>query len=88
MKDIKNTTDFVRAEQLKLVLVKKLSAEYASIGTRLVHQAVNEAFALASADYAPLLLLPLLAEEKVQKTAARVAHQRVVLHTHLHAVAA
>jgi hypothetical protein len=39
---------------------------------------VNEAYALASETFAPLLLLPVLAEEKVQKVAAWSAHQRAV----------
>ena len=69
-----------RAEELKSSLVKKLSAEYAGVGPRLVYQAVNEAYALASTNFAPLLLLPVLAEEKVQQAAAWSAHQRAILH--------
>jgi hypothetical protein len=66
------------AEQLKSALVKKLSAEYADVEPRLVYQAVNEANALASLTIVPLLVLPTLAEEKVQKAAAWAAHQRFV----------
>jgi hypothetical protein len=77
-----------RAEELKSSLVKKLSAEYAGVGARLVYQTVNEAYALASSNFAPLLLLPLLAEEKVQKAAAWCAHQRAILHARPHAMAA
>jgi hypothetical protein len=67
------------AEKLKAALVKRLSAEYAEVGPRLVYQAVNEANALASLTIVPLLVLPALAEEKVQKAAAWSAHQRSVL---------
>jgi hypothetical protein len=70
----KNTT--LRAEELKTKLVKKLSAEYSAVEPRLVYLAVNEAHALASLTPVPLLLLPTLAEEKVQSTAAWSAHRR------------
>jgi hypothetical protein len=69
-----------RAEELKTSLTKRLSAEYAGVGARLVYQIVNEAYALASTNFAPLLLLPVLAEEKVQQAAAWSAHQRTILH--------
>jgi energy-converting hydrogenase Eha subunit E len=69
----------LRAEELKSALVKRLSAEYAEVGRRLVFQAVNEAHALAALTSVPLLLLPTLAEEKVQKVAAWSAHQRALL---------
>jgi hypothetical protein len=68
-----------KAEALKAALVKKLSEEYAEVGSRLVYQAVNEAHALAALTTVPLLVLPSLAEEKVQKVAAWTAHQRVLL---------
>ena len=68
-----------KAEQLKTALVEKLSAEYSEVGSRMVFQAVNEAHALASLTVVPLLLLPTLAEEKVQKVAAWAAHQRALL---------
>jgi hypothetical protein len=63
------------AEKLKSALGKKFSAEYAGVATRLVCQAVNEAYALASLTPEPLLLLPVLAEEKVQSAAARSARR-------------
>jgi hypothetical protein len=69
------------AEELKSALVKKLSAEYANVAPRLVYQAVNEADALASLTTVPLLVLPTLAEEKVQEVAAWTAHQRSLLHS-------
>jgi hypothetical protein len=69
----------VRAEELKSALVKKLSAEYAEVGRRLVFQAVNEAHALAALTFVPHLLLPTLAEEKVQQAAVWSAHQRSLL---------
>jgi len=65
-----------KAEQLKSALVKRLSAEYADLATRLVYQAVNEAYALAALAGEPLLMLPVLAEEKVQTAAAWNARQR------------
>jgi hypothetical protein len=68
-----------KAEELKWSLVKKLSEEYAEVGSRLVFQAVNEAHALASLTSVPLLLLPTLAEEKVQKAAEWSVHQRALL---------
>ena len=66
-------------EKLKAALVRSLSAEYANVESRLVYQAVNEADALASLTETPLLFLPSLAVEKVQKAAAWSAHQREVL---------
>ena len=77
-----------RAEQLKASLLNKLSAEYTGLGSRLLYQTVNEAYALASANFAPLLLLPVLAEEKVQQAAAWSAHQRAILHADLCEMAA
>lgn len=68
-----------RAEELKTSLVTRLSVEYAGVGARLVYQTVNEAYALAATCFAPLLLLPLLAEEKVRKAAARSARQQAIL---------
>jgi len=65
-----------KAEQLKSALVKRFSKEYADVASRLVYQAVNEAYALASSTGEPLLVLPVLAEEKVQSAAAWSARQR------------
>jgi Na+(H+)/acetate symporter ActP len=84
----KNIVSSVLTEQLKSSLIRRLSSEYASVGARLVHQIVNEAYALASATFAPLLLLPVLAEEKVQNAAAWSAHQNAILHGSRHDVAA
>jgi hypothetical protein len=75
----RNILPALTAEKLKSALVKRLGAEYAEVGPRLVYQAVNEADALASLTSVPLLLLPALAEEKVRKAAAWTAHQRAVL---------
>jgi len=75
-------------EKLKAALVRSLSAEYANVESRLVYQAVNEADALASLTETPLLFLPSLAVEKVQKAAAWSAHQREVLRAPVHALAA
>jgi len=79
MENSKSIVPLTRTEELKSTLVNRLSAEYAHVGTRLVYQAVNEADALASLTMVPLLVLPTLAEEKVQKAAAWSAHQRSVL---------
>jgi hypothetical protein len=65
-----------------------LSAEYADLGEWRVRQAVNEADALASLTYVPLLVLPTLAEEKVQQAAAWSAHQRAVRRSDAVALAA
>jgi hypothetical protein len=70
----------LKGASLKLRLIKKLSAEYANVKLRLVRQAVNEADALASLTTVPFLVLPTLAEEKVQKAAEWTAHQYAVLH--------
>jgi hypothetical protein len=67
-----------KAEHLKSALAQRLSAEYADVESRLVWQAVNEAHALAATTFAPLLVLPDLAEEKVQQVAAWSNHQRSV----------
>jgi hypothetical protein len=77
---MKNSKFFFTAwvAELKRTLVKKLSAEYAFVGEALVYQAVNEADALAAQTPVPYLILPTLAEEKVQKLAAWTVHQRAV----------
>jgi hypothetical protein len=77
-RDCRQVISAVRAEELKSDLVDKLAAEYAELSPRLVYQAVNEAHALASLTHVPHLVLPTLAEEKVQKLAAWSAHQRAV----------
>jgi len=88
MNNSKNTNFAVLMEQLKSSLVRRFNAEYSSVGARLIYQTVNEAYALASATFAPLLLLPVLAEEKVQQVAAWSAHQRAVRFARPLAVAA
>jgi hypothetical protein len=77
-----------KAEQLKSVLVKRFSAEYAGVAARLIYQAVNEAYALVALTSEPLLLLPALAEEKVQSAAAWSARQSLLLHGGILAFAA
>ncbi len=76
------------SEELKLAMIKELSAEYTCVEPRLVHQAVNEAHALASLTIAPLLFLPALAEEKVQQAADWSVRQRALLQPHQMALAA
>lgn len=80
---MKNSRDILfegqAQQQLKSDLVRRLSSEYANVGVRMVYLAVNEADALASLTSVPLLVLPTLAEEKVQRAAARLAHQRSML---------
>jgi len=66
--------------KIKTELVHRLSAEYSGVRKQHVYQAVNEADALASLTSVPLLVLPALAEEKVQEAAEWSAHQRSVLH--------
>src|ERR1700744_5299733 len=66
------------AEELKACLVRKLSAEYSAVDARLVHQAINEAHALAALTGVPLLVLPALAEEKVRAASVWSARQRAV----------
>jgi len=78
-RDCNKVISAVRAEEIKSDLVEKLAAEYAELSPRLVYQAVNEAHALASLTHVPHLVLPTLAEEKVQKLAAWSTHQRALL---------
>jgi len=68
----------LKLQELKSALVRQLSAENAGVEARLVWQAVNEAHALAATTFAPLLVLPDLAEEKVQSAVAWSNHQRSV----------
>jgi hypothetical protein len=67
------------AEELKSALIKKLTAEYTSVEPLMVYHAVTEAHALASLTTVPLLLLPALAEEKVQQAEVWATHQRSLL---------
>lgn len=78
MKNVKNYIPMFpvsTAEEMKSALVKKFSAEYDCLATRLVFQAVNEAYALVSLTQEPLLLLPVLAEEKIQSAVAWAKRQ-------------
>jgi len=84
---MKNTI-MIKLQELKSALVQRLSAENAGVDARLVWQAVNEAHALAATTIAPLLVLPDLAEEKVQRVAAWSDHQRSVRHNGFFASAA
>ncbi len=68
-----------RAEELKTSLLKKLGTEYGGLDGSLVYRAVTEAHALASLTAVPLLVLPLLAEEKVQQAKTWADQQRSVL---------
>jgi hypothetical protein len=77
-RDCRKVISALRAEELKSDLVERLAAEYSEVGRRLVYQAVNEAHALAALTFVPHLVLPTLAEEKVQKVAAWAAHQRAL----------
>jgi hypothetical protein len=78
-KNIFPTVPISMMEQLRQTLVKKLSSEYNGLDARLVHRAVNEAYALACLTMVPFLLLPALAEEKVQSAAAWSARQLSLL---------
>src|SRR5271169_4911862 len=75
-------------EELKWALVKRLTSEYTGVATRLVYQAINEAYALAALTLEPLLFLPALAEEKVQQAAAWSVRQSSLLHGNPLALAA
>jgi energy-converting hydrogenase Eha subunit E len=88
MNTSRNIKPVSKVDDLKSALVKKLSVEFAEVGPRLVYQAVNEADALASLTFVPLLVLPALAEEKVRQAAAWAAHQRAILHSDAMAFAA
>jgi len=68
----------LKLQELKSDLVQRLSAEYAGVKARLIWQAVNEAHALAATTFAPILVMPDLAEEKVQRAAAWSNHQRML----------
>jgi hypothetical protein len=65
-------------EALKTQLVRKLTAEFSDLQSNLVRQAVDEAQALASLTVVPQLVLPTLAEEKVQSIHNWALHQRAI----------
>ena len=64
---------------LKADLVRKLGSEFSDLESVLVNHAVNEAQSLAAHTVAPLLVLPVLAEEKVQALRKWSQRQRVLL---------
>jgi hypothetical protein len=64
---------------LKTDLLRKLSLEFSDVESLLVNQALNEAQFLAAQTTAPLLVLPVLAEEKVQALRKWSPQQRVLL---------
>jgi hypothetical protein len=72
----------------KAELVQKLSSEFSDVDSLLVSQAVNEAQALAAQTLVPQLVLPVLAEEKVQALQKWSAKQQQLLHRRALAFAA
>lgn len=66
--------------QLKNQLVEKFTAEFSDVQAHLVSLAVDEAQALAVLIGVPHLLLPTLAEEKVQGLRNWTAHQQAIYH--------
>ena len=83
-----NQNQPARAEQLKASLAEQFSDEYPNLDERLVHQSIADADAVTSLTFAPLLLLPVLAEEKVRQAATWSRHQRAVRRSGVLAVAA
>ena len=63
---------------LKNQLVKRFTEEFSDLHQHLVLRAVDEAEALASLTAVPHLLLPALAEEKVQSARQWNAQQRAI----------
>src|SRR4051794_7685927 len=74
-----------KLEALKNQLVQKFTLEFSDVQARLVRQAVEEAYALATLTIVPQLLLPTLAEEKVQDVRNWTNHQQAI---HQHAALA
>jgi hypothetical protein len=68
-----------KLEALKNELVRRFTAEFTDIQANIVRQAVDEADALASLTTVPYLLLPTLAEEKVQYARNWNRHQQTIL---------
>jgi hypothetical protein len=64
---------------IKTQLVRRFTAEFSDLQTRLIRRAVDEAEALAAMTEMPLLLFPTWAEEKVQSTRNWSLHQREIL---------
>jgi hypothetical protein len=67
-----------KLESLKHQLVRRLSAEFSDLQSNLVRQAVDEAQALALLTIVPQLVLPTLAEEKVQSLRKWSRHQQAI----------
>ncbi len=53
-------------EKMKSQLVQRFTSEFADVNAHIIRQAVNEAAALAALTGIPHLVLPVLAEEKVE----------------------
>ncbi|MDB6122322.1 MAG: hypothetical protein JWQ71_1315 [Pedosphaera sp.] len=70
-----------KLEELKTQLVRRFTSEFSDVQINLVRQAVDEALALASLTIFPHLLLPTLAEEKVQGIRNWTSHQQAI-HQH------
>ncbi|MDB6020082.1 MAG: hypothetical protein JWR19_4571 [Pedosphaera sp.] len=68
-----------KLEALKNELVRRFTAEFTDIQANIVRQAVDEADALASLTTVPYLLLPTLAEEKIQNARNWNRHQQTIL---------
>ena len=68
-------------EALKNRLIQRFTAEFSDVQARLVRQAVDEALALATLTLFPHLLLPTLAEEKVQAVRNWALRQRAISQT-------
>jgi hypothetical protein len=75
-------------QNLKTRLVARLTAEFSDIQEHLIHQAVDEADALASLTVVPHLLLPVLAEEKVQNARDWSLRQQMIRQRQSLAIAA
>jgi hypothetical protein len=71
---------WVTLEAIKVRIVRKFTVEFSDLKPRLVRQAVEEAFALASLTEVPQLLFPTLAEEKVQSVRYWSRHQEAIRH--------
>jgi hypothetical protein len=69
-----------KLEALRNQLVRRLTAEFSDVQANLVRQAVDEAQALASLTIVPQLVLPTLAEEKVQSARNWSRHQQNIFH--------
>ena len=67
-----------KLQVLKRRLVQRFASEFSDLKDYLVRQAVEEAYALASLTAVPHLLLPVLAEEKVQAARAWAQRQQTI----------